>query len=202
MVVAVLKLSFVLELVFECDQALAVKLSVPEMSLVSDAFEEIVDFAFTLKEVIFEVAFIYILRMNKFSFDFFAMSILTNKLELVILFRSSSMWFTLKKLSVVQVIFLLENSFAVGHIVEEVAGVHFVFVLEFAVALLVILLVDMTQKGSVFVDLIVGEGFVGLLGQELILEQTDELLHLIIVHVSLGDELMMVGDAGLAGLTH
>jgi hypothetical protein len=201
-VVAVMKLSFVLELVFECDQALAVELSVPEMSLVSDAFEKIVDFAFSLKEVIFEVAFIYILRMNKFSFDFFAMSILTNKLELVILFRSSSMRFTVKKLSVVQVIFLLENSFAVGHIVEEVAGVHFVTRLKFAVALLVILLVDMTQKGSVFVDLIVGEGFVGLLGQELILEQTDELLHLIIVHVSLGDELMMVGDAGLAGLAH
>lgn len=202
MVVAVLKLSFVLELVFECDEALAVELSVPEMSLVSDAFEEIVNFAFSLKKFVLEVAFIDILRMNKFSFDFFAMSILSNKLELVIFFRSSSMWLTLKKISVVQVVFLMEDSFAMGHIVEEVAGVHFVFGLEFAVALLVILLVDMTQKGSVFVDLIVGEGFAGLLGQELILEQTDELLNLIIVHVSLGDELMMVGDAGLAGLAH
>jgi hypothetical protein len=66
----------------------------------------------------------------------------------------------------------------------------------------VILLVDMTQKGRVFVDLIVGEGFVELLGQELILEQTDKLLYFMIVHVSLGDELMMVGDAGLAGLAH
>ncbi len=65
-----------------------------------------------------------------------------------------------------------------------------------------ILLVDMTQKGRVFVDLIVGEGFVELLGQELILEQTDKLLYFMIVHVSLGDELMMVGDAGLAGLAH
>jgi hypothetical protein len=44
------------------------------------------------------------------------------------------MWLTLKKLSVVQVIFLMKDSFAVGHIVEEVAGVHFVFGLEFSVA--------------------------------------------------------------------
>jgi hypothetical protein len=140
--------------------------------------------------------------MNKFSFDFFAISKLSNKLEFVILFRSSSMWLTLKKLSVVQVIFLMENSFAMGHIFVEVAGVHFVFGLEFAVALLVILLVDMTQKGNVLVYLIVGEGFVGLLGQELIPEQTDELLYLITVHVFLGDELMMVGGGSLAGLAH
>jgi hypothetical protein len=114
------------------------------MSLVSDAFEEIVDFAFSVEEVVLEVTFIDILRMNKFSFDFFAISKLSNKLELVILFRSSSMRFAPKKLSVVQVIFLMENSFAMGHIFVEVAGVHFVFGLEFAVALLVILLVDMT----------------------------------------------------------
>ncbi len=52
------------------------------------------------------------------------------------------------------------------------------------------------------VYLIVGEGFVGLLGQELIPEQTDELLYLITVHISLGDELMMVGGGSLAGLAH
>ncbi len=89
-----------------------------------------------------------------------------------------------------------------GQVVKEIASVHSALGLEFTVALLVILLVDMTQKGGVLVNLIGVEGFVWLLGQELILELADKLLDVMIVHVSLWDELVMVGDAGLAGLAH
>ena len=77
---------------------------------------------------------------------------------------------TLKKLSIVQVIFLLHNAFSVRHVVMEIACIHFVMGLEFTVSFLLIVLVDMSQKRGVLIEVICFEGFNFLLGQKFILE--------------------------------